>query len=97
ARRVDIHGDPLPDGAIARFGTERLRAADSALALSPDGKTIITVSERLVVRGLADQFARDSVLSPDGKWLLSRNNYSSDDDPLIVWDVAAGKRVDARK
>jgi WD40 repeat protein len=42
--RTDAHGDPLPDGAIVRFGTytDRVGAARvlSSLALSPDGKTL---------------------------------------------------------
>src|SRR5437868_352404 len=44
--RLDSHGDPLPDGAIARFGTIRDRIGSSralrAWTISPDGKTIVT-------------------------------------------------------
>ena len=44
AARTDSLGDPLPDGAIARLGTTRLRQPDcdciTALALSPDDKII---------------------------------------------------------
>ncbi len=42
AVRNDAHGDPLPDGALARLGTIRFRDAQSsaASALAPDGKTI---------------------------------------------------------
>ena len=41
---TDRYGDPLPDGAVARFGTARLRHADLAdYALPPDGRTVLTV------------------------------------------------------
>jgi WD40 repeat protein len=52
--RVDALGDPLPEGAIARLGTTRLRHFNSpdqwcsgvgCIAWSPDGRMIATTSE----------------------------------------------------
>jgi WD40 repeat protein len=40
--RRDLYGDPLPDGAIMRFGTvQRRLLGPTQLAITPDGKTIV--------------------------------------------------------
>jgi RNA polymerase sigma factor (sigma-70 family) len=48
---TDIYGDPLPAGALARFGSVRWRHGEwiTASALDPDQKRLVTASGRTVV------------------------------------------------
>ena len=85
---TDLHGDPLPQGAVTRLGTLRFRAPAEivALAYAPDGKTIAVSSYAGLflfdaasgkrIRRLDWGFTRSDemspVFSPDSKRLAVR-------------------------
>src|SRR5204863_10094040 len=50
--RLDLHGDQLPEGALARLGTLRWRSDTgyTALAYSPDGKVLACATGDHVIR-----------------------------------------------
>ncbi len=101
--RFDLFGDPLPPGALARFGTTRLRHSGTvnAVALSPDGKTLASAGDDPLIR-LWDPSTGKSLgtlqghtgavrclaFSPDGKTLASGSN----DKIICLWDMSAAGR-----
>ncbi|MHB1422356.1 MAG: WD40 repeat domain-containing protein [Gemmataceae bacterium] len=97
----DRYGDPLPDGALARLGTMRQRVGASQLALSVDGRTIVTVTGgRMVGRwdaatGRLREFHRlpgspvaQSWLSSDGRLLAA----AEAEERLAIFDTESGVR-----
>ncbi|MGH7223941.1 MAG: hypothetical protein ACRELF_11990, partial [Gemmataceae bacterium] len=82
--RVDLYGDPLPKGAIARLGSLRFRHAGAvhAVAFSPDGKILAASSdgfnmvvlwERATGRKLRELMAGGSAGHPPTQLRFSSN------------------------
>jgi RNA polymerase sigma factor (sigma-70 family) len=95
--------DPLPDGAVLRLGTTQGRAAGALLAVTADGKSIISVRGGKYVRvwdlktgkpresrELPSAESSVSVLSPGGEYLATEGTKRG---TFAVWDVARGKLV----
>jgi WD40 repeat protein len=102
--RTDLHGDPLPEGAVARFGTVRLCEPTGAdfVAFSPDGKLLASISRRGFSISLWDvhsgklhsQLMCESdpaviAFAPRSQLLASGHR----DKTIRLWDLATGTEV----
>jgi RNA polymerase sigma factor (sigma-70 family) len=101
----DLHGDPLPDGAVSRLGTVRFNHGSRVFGFhcTPDGKTIVSVGDDAVCLWDAATgkersritigehgFGAPSQLLADGKTLLL---LCQRNDTLESWDLEQGKRT----
>jgi WD40 repeat protein len=100
---TDLYGDPLPGGAVARFGTTRCKHAAGVrgVAFAPDGKTFASVGDHLprlwdaatgkeLRRFVGHESAVNCVLFfPGGKTLVT----GGADGTIRVWDIATGKEL----
>lgn len=101
--RTDLYGDPLPEGAVARLGTVRMRHAGLSSFVFLDNKTVLTAGRNRVlrfwdvtngrqVREVALQGTHNPSwlvgLSPDGKYLSAHDKRK-----IVLWDVDSGKEI----
>lgn len=102
---VDLHGDPLPTGAVARIGTIRLRHEGDVLgvAFSPNGKLLASVGRDGAVRVWEMPSGRQlqcfqtqnggsgaAAFSPDGKLLA----WGTGDGTIRLTEPATGQQID---
>jgi RNA polymerase sigma factor (sigma-70 family) len=107
ASAVDAVGDPLPDGAVQRLGSLRLRPGHEvfALAYSPDGKSLAScgmgsavhiwdaaTGKELLQLAKDDASCKNVLFSHDGTTLITGERS----DTVRLWDVKTGKVRDGR-
>ncbi len=102
--QLDQHAVPLPQGAVARFGSTQFRHAGlSDFVILPDGKAALTAGSDQMLRFWdldtgrqtravklqgIDTFGRCVALSPDGTRFAA-----VEESWLRVWDVDSGKEL----
>ncbi len=103
--RLDRDGTPLPEGAIARLGTLKLRGCYAPMAYTPDGKYFVCSSgfPRVGIAFFEPETGRCALdlgagssgsrlqFSPDGKRLTCPFSFESKNNP--VWDLDHRKQL----
>ena len=105
---VDLYGDPLPEGALARFGVCSFRHEGGAtrLAYTLDGRTLIAQTYSGVVlwdaatgkelRRVPVRMSNYGVgmdVSADGTTLAIANGPEDDETRIDLWDLRSGKKT----
>lgn len=98
--RLDAHGFPLPDGAIARLGDLHFAQPEEirAIAMSADGKVIVTAGDERVfvwdadtrrIRHVMKNVLRITALaiSKDGRWV----GVGTKNGEIKLWNATTGK------
>src|SRR5262249_23229789 len=103
--RRDVHGDPLPEGAIERLGSLHLRHAGlSSFVMPPGAKTMVSAGSGIVRywdigtgRQLREVHLRNAAsgvslatLTADGKIVAGLHQKQ-----LVFWDADSGNRLKA--
>jgi RNA polymerase sigma factor (sigma-70 family) len=104
--RADLYGEPLPDEAITRMGTTRLRHGSGVgyLRFTPDGKTLVSQGgdgvrtwDVATGRHLHHFFPKDAVsLRGGSRAALSPDGKRvalSGNTGISIWDIETGKPV----
>ncbi len=104
--RLDRFGDPLPEGAIARLGTVRLRHGDylHSLGFTSDSQSLVsagcdgvrvweTATGRPLRHFAAGVLPWSIALSGDGRRVALSRHHAGIGGPVEVWDTSTGKLI----
>jgi WD40 repeat protein len=103
--RTDLHGDPLPKGALQRLGTLHYRQETSieGFAFAPDGKTYVTAGRKTndapAMRLWSSTTGKEILRFSGDHSVVSQVAFAPDGKTIagaygldvIIWDAATGK------